>query len=161
MVEIPEITNGKIILFALITITLWTIAITTFAPTYTALPYSIQFILLATFSYLLPSLILGITSENTIKKTISNFLFITAVDLIVPPLLVNTNGDINNTTYLGGGSIDIFLATTYQTTLHITGPLLFILTYPISFIILITISTYLETGANILKEVITEFTGGQ
>lgn len=150
--------RGRIILVSIIIILLWLIFVSFLAVPFSALPFYVQFFAIAIFSYMLPSIIRGINHQEPLQKILADFFFILAADLVIPPLLVNLSGQINDTVFLGGGVVDVFFSKIYQS-FGIEGWFLFVLTYAVTFVMLITLSVILDTDENILKAMWDEVRG--
>jgi len=136
----------KLVKYVIIIAVFWSLIITTFSQEIASLTPFNQFMLITFVSYLLPSILLGTyLNESMLKKTIGSLLFLMAFDLIIPPLIVGLDGAVNTSAFLSSGSIDAFVAGIWQSAVNAQGIILFLLTYPVTFIILITLSTYLLT----------------
>ena len=146
-----NLTKKQIILYAIGLAMVWGTIITLFADQIQAMPYYFQFVLAAGAGYLFPSIIIGHAFETKInKRIIGAWFFILATDLLLPPLAVNLNGEFVSTGLFSLATPDKLLFELYKQT-NISGAGLFILCYPISFIIFISIAVYLLTDKQILK----------
>lgn len=151
----------KLIVIISVSALIWTYLIFTYSAQLMSLPHNLQFFYITALSYVFPSIILGFFIKNgglnfsAIKKIAGSFFFISGFDLIIPPLLVSLNGVINSSPFLAGASIDVFVAEFWQG-LGFSGGLLFYLTYPITFVLLIFLGAFFLTQkeiTSILKRV--------
>ena len=129
----------KIMLYAFILAIIWAYSITVFSTSVSTIPFYIQFFMVSVIAYTFPSLILGQSFLDSIgKRTIGTLLFLMACDLVLPPLIVNLDGTTSSV-LLGTASPDYFFSQLWGS-VGLTGPLLFFMTYPVTFFILVVIS---------------------
>ena len=145
-----KISKGKILVSAILFALFWAVIITTQATYFESLPSTIQFILVTLVSYAIPSIIFGIAHESQEKRqALGFFFFITAVDLLAPPLGIGIDGVISTQAMFSGAAIDSVLGQFFSQ--YVSGLMLFIVVYPAMFLVLISISLYLLNKQNLLK----------
>ena len=136
-----KLTKQRILIYSFLLAVIWSYGITVFSTTVSEVPYYIQFVMVSAVAYAFPSIILGQFLDSVGKKTIGIWLFLMSCDLVLPPLVINLDGTASNV-LLGTASPDYFFSQIWGS-LGITGPVLFILVYPVTFFILIMISIQL------------------
>ena len=145
MLDFLEEQKTKFFIAGAIIATVWAYLITTNTQALAGQPIWMQFLATTVIAYSIPSLIVGFYFDGgEWKKVLGIFMFTGAVDLLAPPLAVDPSGVVNASALFAGGSVDVFLASIWQTT-GINGFLLFLLVYPVSFIILLGTAIYLLT----------------
>jgi len=129
----------KIIMYSFILAIVWSYSITVFAENVSVVPFYVQFMLVSAIAYTFPSLILGQSFlEHAKKKIFATWLFLMSCDLVFPPLVVNLDGSTTNI-LLGQASPDYFFSQIWSA-IGLSGPVLFLVTYPVTFFILMMIS---------------------
>jgi len=142
----------RILVYTFLLAIVWSYSMTVFSNYITEVPFWLQFILVNGVAYMFPALILGSSflSDN-VKKIIGLWSFLVGVDLIVPPLVIGLDGSYSPV-LLGKASPDFFFSQIWSF-FGFSGPLLFLMVYPVSFMILLFLSTYLMTEKE-LKEIV-------
>jgi hypothetical protein len=84
-----------------------------------------------------------------IRKVIGSILFFLGWDLLFPPLLLDLNGVLHTEGMIfGKASIDAVIASAWQG-IGLNGLPLFIVTYPVTFLITQAVVVYMLTGKQI------------
>ncbi len=149
MVVVSE-TEKKYLTYVIIVAVIWSVIITTFSQQLQALDVWIQFIAITLVEYALPSIVLSFYLNGGEKldyrKMFGAFAFFMSFDLIFPPLLLDLGGVVHTEGIVfGRASIDAVIAGAWGS-LGITGLPLFLLTYPITFLLLQCVVVYALTG---------------
>lgn len=136
--------NWRIIVFVIVTsiALVYTWIITTNMETINSFPAVLQFFSTTFVIYTIFAIYLHVGLEiKEIRKTLGMFLVIFALDLLLPPLMVGMDGIIAQAD-LGLASIDALFGS-FWGMFGISGFLLWVLTYPVMFIVMMTISIFL------------------
>lgn len=144
----------KIILTAIVVAIIWAFMVNIFSDFIYSLDWFVQFFLVILFNAMLPGIVLGVglgsDGVNAFVKAVGGMLFFLAYDLITPPLMIGLDGTfLGLNTVFSSASIDIFFGHIYQG-IGVNGFPLFVLVYPVTFVLLITVSLYLLTRKNLL-----------
>ena len=139
-----SISKGKIIVYAIILAIAWSYILTNFIDVISTQPFWLQFVLASALGYLFPALIIGHAFEKEInKKIVGTWLFIMSSDLVLPPLLISFEGKFAATT-LGMATPDYLLFELWKS-IGMPAEFLFFAIYPLSFVLLIIVATWLLT----------------
>lgn len=125
----------------------WSVLLSMFYLQITTFPHIWQFVMVTSVLYALPSIVFGqlmMNHRGWVKYTMGAFLLITAFDLLAPPLAVGFDGVINASSTLAGAAPDVVLGEFFAG-LGANGVMLWVATYPASFIVLIASATFLLT----------------
>jgi hypothetical protein len=95
------------------------------------------------FFFLIKGLSLGTGRHRVFVGAIGSVLAFMSLDLLLPEFHVAWNGTLIAGGIFGKSATDYFLGYLYSTLLNISGPLLWILVYPVTFTILFIIGAFL------------------
>jgi hypothetical protein len=146
-------TEKRYLLYAFGVAFVWAIIVTSFQAQIQALPDWVQFFGITVLQYTLPGVVLAIylsgQDKIDIRKVIGSILFFLGWDLLFPPLLLDLNGVLHTEGMIfGKASIDAVIASAWQG-IGLNGLPLFIVTYPVTFLITQAVVVYMLTGKQI------------
>lgn len=137
----------KVLFYVAIFAVCWAAALTMFYNELVALPSIWQYLLITGVLFALPSVVFGrimINNGDWIKYSLGAFLLITSFDLLAPPLVVGMDGVVNTSSTLAAACPDMVVAGLWGG-LGVSGNLLWIFVYPVSFIVLFAFAAFLLT----------------
>jgi hypothetical protein len=147
------ISKEKVLAGGVIFAVVWAVVLSLCLTQIEAMPHLYQFILATAIWTFIPSVIFGKFSDGEdvmvwLRKGVGFFTLFSSLDLLAPPISVSMTGTINASTTLAGAAIDVIIGE-FWAGLGISGILLWIFTYPLTFVLLMALATYLLTSKQI------------
>jgi hypothetical protein len=147
------ISKEKVLAGGVVFAVIWAIMLSLCLTQIETMPHIYQFILATAVWTLIPSIIFGKFSDGEdvmvwLRKALGYFAIFNGMDILAPPLSVSMAGTINASTTLAGAAIDVVVGE-FLASLGISGLLLWIFTYPLTFVLLMALATYLLTSKQI------------
>ena len=128
----------------------WAAVVIFFADWIASQHVAVQFLLATVLFYLVPAVIIGRLSDKPARKALGVFFVAAAVDLFAPPFAVGFDGNVLPTdAILASASIDVFLQSLWSNAAN--GTVLFLLVYPVSFLVLLLLGAVLLTDKNVAE----------
>jgi hypothetical protein len=132
--------KSKMFLIVVLIAAVYSFVVYTYMDQINGMDYIYQF-LLTIFVIVGVSYLLGAHINGTARRLVGFMGALFAVDLLIPPLLVTTQGVLSQADIVGG-SIDAIVYSLWSG-IGLTGTNLWIAIYPVSFVILLSTSLYL------------------